>query len=365
MKVLLISHLAPPAGGIATWTSRVLKRGLENWEIVHINLNTINGRDPFKNPKRKMKDEIIRSLRVWEQEFKALKVEKDIRVVHTNIPCTIFGMFRECVTGCIAKFFKKKFIVHCHCTLPNVVKNKIGKLVFVLFSYICDGFIVLNSKSEKFVKEKTKTPVAVIPNFVMQDELVSENDCCKSKELKNIVYVGGVTEEKGCGVVIDAAKFLPQMRFHLVGIVSKEIEMKKRTENVILYGNCDKCEVKKILCKSDLFVFVSHYFGEGFSCALTEAMAAGLPCVVSDWAANADMIESKGGVVIPPNNVQVLVETIKILANDFSKRKEYSLWNVEKVKKSYIDDIVLKRYTEFYEAVMKGHFAADQNKPYV
>ena len=118
-KVLLISHFPPPAGGIATWTKRVLSIGLPNdWDIVHINSNTINGRDPFENTKRHFKDEYVRSMAIWKQEKQALVSDADISVVHTNIPCTVFGMLREYVTGKIAKKYKKQFILHCHCTVP-------------------------------------------------------------------------------------------------------------------------------------------------------------------------------------------------------------------------------------------------------
>ena len=65
MKVLLISHYPPPAGGIASWTKRVLEIGLPNgWDVVHINSNMIGGRDPFKNTKISIKSEIIRSFKI-------------------------------------------------------------------------------------------------------------------------------------------------------------------------------------------------------------------------------------------------------------------------------------------------------------
>ena len=68
-KVLLISHYPPPAGGIASWTKRLLAIGLPNgWKIDHINSNTINGRDPFQNVKRSFKDEYVRSMSIWKQE---------------------------------------------------------------------------------------------------------------------------------------------------------------------------------------------------------------------------------------------------------------------------------------------------------
>jgi len=354
MKVLLISHLAPPAGGIATWTRRVLEKGLGKWDIVHINLNTINGRDPFKNPKRNIKDELIRSFRVWKQEIHSLKNKHDIKVVHTNIPCTVYGMLREMITGSIAKFYNKKFIVHCHCTVPNVVNSWWKKILFRVLSKLCDGFIVLNKKSADFAKQNSKVHVVLIPNFVTREELTGSCEKLISKEVKNVIYVGGVTAEKGCDTIIEAAKRLPQMTFHLVGIIPKEIEVMERSDNVILYGDCEKDKVKEKLSESDVFLFLSHYWGEGFSCALTEAMAAGLPCVVTDWAANADMIENKGGLVIPKQNAVALVDVLNKLDGDKNGREFHSKWNVNKVVNHYMDDVVLNQYTDFYDELVSN-----------
>ena len=48
-----------------------------------------------------------------------------------------------------------------------------------------------------------------------------------------------------------------------------------------------------------------------FSNSLAEAMASGVPCIVSDWAANKDMIENKGGIVVPIHSPFDAVEALK------------------------------------------------------
>lgn len=351
-KVLLISHYPPPSGGIASWTKRLLQIGLpRGWEISHINLNTINGRDPFQNTKRNFKDEYVRCRNIWRQEIDRLKNDKDISVVHTCIPCTAFGMMRETITGLIAKRYGKKFILHCRCTVPNVVHNTFQRLLFRILGSLCDGIIVLNTRSYDFARKYSKAQVSLIPNFVVEDELVSCEDASVKEQLRDVIYVGGVTVEKGCDTILAAAKQLPDMKFHLVGGPSPELKAAEKPENVILYGDQKKEFVQEILPTADVFLFLSRYWGEGFSNALAEAMAAGLPCVVTDWAANADMIEGQGGVVIPQQNAQALVQALDSLREQ-SVRQSMRDWNVNKVKTTYLAPVVLEQMTKFYEQVI-------------
>ena len=79
---------------------------------------------------------------------------------------------------------------------------------------------------------------------------------------------------------------------------------------------------------------MSKFPGEGFSNALAEAMAYSLPCIVSDWAANADMIEQHGGVIIKGDSDEEVVEAITSLQNA-NVRKKMGYWNREKVMVMY------------------------------
>jgi len=351
MKVLFISHMPPPTTGIGSWTKRILAAGFPGgWEIGFVNSNMIGGRDPFKNTKIKLTDEIKRSFAIWREEKRALKRDPAYAVVHTNIPCTVFGMIRETVTAMIAKRYGKKFVLHCHCTVPNVV-NKGYKRAFMKFLLtFCDGVIVLNMRSLECVQKLTKRPVRIIPNFVSENELADSKNREILPKIKNALFVGGVTPEKGCDTIIEAAKKLPDIRFHLVGTVSDEIRKMEISKNVVFYGNQSGEFVGKILLKSDVFLFLSRYFGEGFSVALTEAMGAGLPCIVTDWAANADMIENQGGLVIGQKDPAALINALKKL-DDPAIREKASAWNIRKVGRCYTDRVILPQFSTFYEEI--------------
>jgi len=129
--------------------------------------------------------------------------------------------------------------------------------------------------------------------------------------------------------------------------------------NIVLLGEKNKLEVKKELSEADIFMFVSYFSGEGFSNALAEAMASGLPCIVTDWAANKDMIEDFGGIVVPIKDTNAMVDAINKLEQNKQLRQKQSKWNIDKVISSYIDDIVTDMYVMEYEKLLEEHFYND------
>lgn len=346
--VLLISHMPPPYGGIATWTKRVMEHEIPGYDIQFVNSSTIGGRDPFKAPKRSLKVELKRARNIYRNEKNILKHHK-VDVVHDNIPCTLFGNLREIRTASIANKFKVPFILHCRCTVPNVVNTRFKRFWYKRLLKRCSGVIVLNQKSYDFVKSfKTKANVRLIPNFVLDKEIVS----CKeiNPTLSKISYVGGVVKEKGCELICQVASYFPEIKFELVGNINDEILNLEKPTNVQLLGGIDPSEVKEYLSKTDVFFFLTKYFGEGFSNSLAEAMGAGLPCIATDWAANKDMLENKGGVIIDVDNLEQLKDAINKI-KDQEVRKQMSEWNIEKVKNYYSADVVINSYAEFYDYV--------------
>ena len=100
-------------------------------------------------------------------------------------------------------------------------------------------------------------------------------------------------------------------------------------------------------------MFLTFFDGEGFSNALTEAMAAGLPCVVTDWAVNADMIdEGEGGYVVPVRDARAASEAVRKLASP-ELREQFSQHNIRKVKSQYVEKAVVDQYVDAYEACLR------------
>jgi glycosyltransferase involved in cell wall biosynthesis len=258
---------------------------------------------------------------------------------------------REIISAFLASIYKKKVVVHFRCTLPNMVSGKLHLFVLKLLAWLSDEFIVLNQKSSDFLLKKLpKIKYEVIPNFINETEL-NPNRICAEK-ISTVLYVGGVIPEKGSDIIIDVARQIPKIQFRLVGKIG--INVDEIPSNVFLLGEQNQHFVHEELLNADVFVFPSKFSGEGFSNALAEAMASGLPCIVSDWAANADMIENcKGGVVLRECTADNMVKALESLKTS-KIRQEYADFNKKKVESEYLEKIVVSRYILCYEKLMEA-----------
>lgn len=351
MKVLLLAPLPPPMGGIASWTVRMLNANLKNgWTVDVVDESLGNGREIFGNKKkRNYFTEAKRCLKIWGDLRRKLK-DPEVVAVHSCIPSYTLSMLREYVCACITVSKKKKFILHFRCTVPNSVNTRVSRFVFKRICAKSDRIFLLNQQSVDLAKTLTSTPVELIPNFVESSEIVDRKEI--NEKLSTVVYVGGVIETKGCGEIIELAKSFPDITFTLVGLPSDAIKEKAiGVNNVVFTGVKSKSEVREILGSSDAFAFLSYFKGEGFSNALAEAMAMGLPCLVTDWAANADMIEDKGGFVVPVKNTEAAIEGLKrMLPREV--RQSQSEFNLRKVREAYSDEAVLSQYVDAYERTL-------------
>jgi glycosyltransferase involved in cell wall biosynthesis len=114
-----------------------------------------------------------------------------------------------------------------------------------------------------------------------------------------VLYVGRLAPEKELPSLLDAfARLLPRLSRALLVLVGEGPEREKLVNHarrlgiaaqVRFAGHQTIGEVRQWLQAADVFVLVSS--NEGFACALVEAMAVGLPAVVSDIPANRQLIE--------------------------------------------------------------------------
>lgn len=111
-------------------------------------------------------------------------------------------------------------------------------------------------------------------------------------KLYDAVYLGRISESKGIYTLIKAWKIvtnkLPSAQLLIVGGSEKNVDGSVRAllrelkleRNVILTGFVSDDEKIQLLKLSRLFIFPSN--AEGFGMAVVEAMACGLPCIISD-----------------------------------------------------------------------------------
>ena len=163
--------------------------------------------------------------------------------------------------------------------------------------------------------------------------------------LSTALFVGRVSIPKGARELYDAAARLPHVQFRLVGAVSDTVAAWDKPENVTLVGGLPHAEVLSEMDEADIFVFPSH--SEGFSLALTEAMARGLPSVATDVGANADMLAEGCGCVVQKGDVDGMVAAVEALT-DPETRREASFRAIKKVREEYATDIIVEAIKSYY-----------------
>lgn len=349
-KVILLAPTPPPIGGIAAWTVRMMNATLANdWQVEVVDEKIIGKREFFGDKTRHdIKSEIKRCHGIWSGLRKALR-DKDAKVVHACIAANTMPVLREYISACITKIRGRKFVIHFRCTIPNIVGGRLNVIALKMLCNKADCVMLLNKQSEDYIKGITKTKTVVIPNFVDAQEVVDSHEI--RERVQRVLYVGGVIESKGCLDIIEVARSFPEIKFKLIGNPEEGcVKAAEKMPNVILAGTMPHSEIIKEMKQADVFMFLTFFPGEGFSNSLAEAMAAGLPCIVTDWAANKDMIEDKGGVVVPVHGIIEACKGLEWMA-DQGLRKQQSEFNIDKIKREYADSVVQAQYVKCYESL--------------
>ena len=128
---------------------------------------------------------------------------------------------------------------------------------------------------------------------------------------------------KGHPTLIEAAQHIcpkfPQVKFVLIGDGERRTEFESKVSEAGLQPNFlflgSRQNVSEILACCDMAVLPSQ--AEGFSNALLEYMAMGLPTVATDVGGNSEVIENGlNGLLVKPNDPATLADAISSLLAD-------------------------------------------------
>ena len=151
----------------------------------------------------------------------------------------------------------------------------------------------------------------------------------------------------------------PEAKFIIAGKGSKEEKLKnlaetlKVSENIKFVGFILNEELPKYLRTADIYVSTS-LSDAGISSSTAEAMACGLPVVITDTGENKEWVkDDKGGYLVPTKNPALLAEKIINLIKNENLRKEFGKTNREiiKEKNNYYKEMA--KMGKFYEEIVK------------
>jgi glycosyltransferase involved in cell wall biosynthesis len=112
-------------------------------------------------------------------------------------------------------------------------------------------------------------------------------------------------------------------------------------------------DVPTLLAAADVGLLVSHE--EGFSNAILEGMAAGLPMIVTDVGGNAEAVQhGVTGLIVPSKNPKELAAAILRLANDPAARAAFGEAGRRRVQEHFSLTACVDKYEELYRGLLRG-----------
>lgn len=353
-KILLLSPLPPPAGGIATWTKRVFDYGLPGWDPPVILNTKLRGNRKVFQKARFSTSEIYRTINILCLLLFHL-VKTRPKAVHINCSVSPLGVFRDLLCAILVRIFGFPLICHFRGNLGDFPTQKCLSF-FALKSLVklSKANIVLNKPSLEFFSGILPSHSApfLIPNFIDDGIFTKQVIVRASQRRPRALFVGGITKAKGGLEIVETARSMSGIDFVMIGSVlsDMESELKDAPPNLFLCKEMHHAEIIQEMCQSDLLLFPSH--SEGFPNAVLEAMSVGLPVIATRVGAIPEMIEEeKGGILVDVGDLKAITQALEKLIDDSGLRTSMGRFNREKSRNHYSYSVVIKKLTAVYDAI--------------
>jgi spore coat protein SA len=261
----------------------------------------------------------------------SLRIPRDAEIAYIyNRPSFVFYLKKN--------NFKGKIVLDMgndHLIQGDLDKNKacidLADLIFVNSRYLLDGII------RHFPRAKEKVYVSYnsieLSSFYPKQEF---NKSLSSKALKTVLFVGRLSEVKGVHFLIQAMakvfiKF-PDVRLLIVGsswfgtnastpyVKSLKVISKNFQRKIIFTGYVRSDLISSVYRSADIFVAPSVW-PEAFGNMNLEAMACGLPVISANRGGIPEVV-GDAGILLDPENVNILSEKISLLLQDQKLRED-------------------------------------------
>jgi glycosyltransferase involved in cell wall biosynthesis len=369
MKLLLISPLPPPVGGIASWTVNMLKYFSANstgWQVYHQN-TAIKYREITNTGKWNRLIGGIRDTRRIIKEFKKNldKIKPD--VIHLTSSASI-ALFKDILLLILATKRSIPVTIHFRFGRIPALQERKNWEWYMLCKVIHKSHkvIVIDQKSyEALVRAGFKNivniPNPVSPDIEQKARIFLTNDNVRSNG--RIIFVGHVIKNKGIFELVEACLNITSVK-ELIVIGPYEESIKKELLKLAnsrdngtwlkLIGPQNKDQVLEQMNKSSILALPSYT--EGFPNVVIEAMAMGCAIIASEVGAIPEMIESKSetpcGLCVPIRNKELLIKAIEMLIEDPIKAKMMGRQGAVKILNNYALDKIIIQYQNIWEQAL-------------
>jgi len=178
-----------------------------------------------------------------------------------------------------------------------------------------------------------------------------------------VIFVGRLDIAKGLDTLLEAFNLLVKSDrnggFHLTLLGKGPLREKLQQYAVshelsdIVTFEGERSNVNDYLTQSDIFVLPSE--AEGISNSLLEAMAIGLPCIVSDIDGNNDLIKNgQNGLTVKPGDKYAMTHALERLRQDHGLRSQLGTDARRTVTQKFDIQATAGHYVRLYRSLLKS-----------
>ncbi len=374
MKIIQLSpYFYPHLGGVESHVFELSKHLIERGHEVKVITSRLEGTKKKEVvdgvPVERVKPLFIalRTPILFGIRDALMKQDCDIVHGHSPPPLTCFWGVRT------TQKMGVPFVLTYHCDLE--LSFPFGPFMVQTYQNTIGAYTV--SKSDKIItttdtygatsRTVWQEDSRVIPNAVDADTFNPENDGSRIrkkhgiKEDENMVlYVGRVVPHKGIQYLIRSATYMDDnVKYVIVGTGEyKEYLMQLVRSNdledrVIFAGRVPMKELPEYYAATDVFVLPSISRLEAFGIVALEALASGVPVVVSDIPGVRDVIvEGRHGLLAEPMKPIDIAGKIRTILENPDMAKKMGELGRKVVEEKYTWDKVAEQIEGVYEDII-------------
>lgn len=250
--------------------------------------------------------------------------------------------------------YRDKVVYTLHSTYSNYRSKT--KVLCRLASARCKAIVCVSNTSFRRYPQRMKNKYNVFPiqNGVSTErinEIRKEEVIVPHQKLK-MAYVARLVPLKRHSMLLNIVARIPEVELYVIGDgplmneLKSEVESNGIEERVVFTGPLARDDVYKKLINMDLYVSTSSY--EGLPVSVLEAMACGVPCVISDIEQHREIKEKCEAVCLADNEDDWLRQIGVFEKMTAEARHNIGVECMKQVQKSFSLESMHEKYNRVY-----------------